>query len=47
MISLKLNRLNGMQKFKLVWLGQFISLMGTAMTKFALLIWAYQQTGRL
>lgn len=35
----------GMKTFLIIWFGQFISLMGTAMTRFALLIWAYQQTG--
>ncbi|MBZ0291341.1 MAG: MFS transporter [Anaerolineae bacterium] len=38
-------RLSGMQVFSLLWAGQFVSLIGTAMTRFALLIWAYQQTG--
>lgn len=38
--------INGMQKFKLIWLGQFVSIMGTSMTKFALMIWAYQQVGK-
>lgn len=31
--------------FFLIWLGQTVSLLGTSMTRFALLIWAYQQTG--
>ncbi|MFN8375866.1 MAG: MFS transporter [Anaerolineae bacterium] len=35
----------GMRTFKIVWVGQFASLMGTSMTRFALLIWAYQQSG--
>ncbi|MBC7810208.1 MAG: MFS transporter, partial [Burkholderiales bacterium] len=34
-----------MQTFSLIWFGQLVSLLGTAMTRFALLIWAYQQTG--
>lgn len=38
-------KLSGMQIFKLIWFGQFISIMGTAMTRFALIIWAYEQTG--
>lgn len=38
--------INGMQKFKIIWLGQFVSIMGTSMTKFALMIWAYQQVGK-
>lgn len=36
---------NGMRAFTIIWSGQFVSLLGTAMTRFALLIWAYQQTG--
>jgi MFS family permease len=35
-----------MRAFVLVWIGQFISLMGTAMTQFGLTIWAYQLTGQ-
>ncbi|VAW42767.1 Uncharacterized MFS-type transporter [hydrothermal vent metagenome] len=31
--------------FLTVWVGQFVSRIGTAMTRFALLIWAYQLTG--
>ncbi len=46
MKNFKANSLDSMNNFKLVWSGQFISLMGTAMTKFALLIWAYQQTSK-
>lgn len=34
-----------MKTFITIWLGQFISRIGTAMTRFALLIWAYEQTG--
>lgn len=34
-----------MRTFTLIWFGQFVSLLGTGMTRFALLIWAYQQTG--
>ncbi|MCA9971486.1 MAG: MFS transporter [Anaerolineales bacterium] len=30
--------------FAIVWFGQLVSLAGTAMTRFALLIWTYQQT---
>jgi len=40
----KLSRLNGMQTFTVVWFGQLISMLGTAMTRFALLIWAFEQT---
>lgn len=35
---------NGMRIFVIIWLGQLVSLVGTAMTRFALLIWTYQQT---
>lgn len=38
-------RLTGMRAFTLVWLGQLLSLFGTAMTGFALTIWAWQITG--
>lgn len=34
-----------MKTFLTIWLGQFISRIGTAMTRFALLIWVYEQTG--
>lgn len=37
--------LTGMQVFTLVWFGQFISIMGTSMTRFALMIWAYERVG--
>ena len=33
-----------MKIFIMIWFGQFVSRVGTAMTRFALLIWAYQQT---
>jgi MFS family permease len=35
----------GVRTFLVIWLGQFVSRVGTAMTRFALLIWAYEQTG--
>ncbi|MBE0697038.1 MAG: MFS transporter, partial [Anaerolineaceae bacterium] len=35
----------GLRTFLWVWLGSFVSFFGTAMTRFALMIWAYQQTG--
>jgi MFS transporter, DHA3 family, macrolide efflux protein len=41
----RIQTLRGMQTFTLIWFGQLVSLLGTAMTRFALLIWAYQQTG--
>jgi MFS transporter, DHA3 family, macrolide efflux protein len=34
-----------MKTFLIIWFGQLISRVGTAMTRFALLIWAYEQTG--
>jgi MFS family permease len=34
-----------MRKFIIVWLGQLLSLMGSAMTRFVLAIWLWQQTG--
>ena len=37
--------MKGMQTFTIIWFGQLVSLLGTAMTRFALLIWAYKQTG--
>lgn len=35
-----------MRAFTIVWFGQFVSLLGTGMTRFALTIWAYQETGQ-
>ena len=35
-----------LKTFTTIWFGQLVSLVGTAMTRFALLIWAYQQTGQ-
>lgn len=34
-----------MKTFLIIWFGQLISRIGTSMTRFALLIWAYKQTG--
>lgn len=42
----KIKGLTGMQKFTFIWSGQFLSLMGSSMTRFAFLIWAYEQTGK-
>lgn len=36
----------GMQKYTVIWFGQMLSMFGTATTRFALLVWAYQQTGQ-
>ena len=38
-------RLTGMRAFTIVCVGQLFSLLGTAMTQFALTIWAYEITG--
>lgn len=35
----------GMFGFSVVWVGQFVSMIGTGMTRFALTIWAWQVTG--
>lgn len=37
--------LSGMRGFTFVWLGQFVSLLGTGMTAFTMTIWAWQTTG--
>lgn len=34
-----------MKTFLIIWFGQFVSQIGTALTRFALLVWLYQQTG--
>jgi DHA3 family macrolide efflux protein-like MFS transporter len=39
-------RPTGMAAFTIVWLGQIVSLLGTAMSNFALTLWAYEVTGR-
>ena len=38
-------RLTGMTGFTIIWIGQMFSLLGTAMTQFAITIWAWQITG--
>lgn len=40
-------RFSGMRGFVLVCIGQFFSMLGTAMTVFALSIWAWEQTGQV
>ena len=35
-----------MRAFLLIWAGQFISFIGTGMTRFATTVWAYEQTGQ-
>lgn len=39
------SRLTGMPAFTIIWVGQFMSLIGTALFSFAIGIWLYQQTG--
>lgn len=38
------NQPTGMRAFTVVWVGQLVSLFGTAMSQFALTVWAYQIT---
>ncbi len=45
MLNLKWQRPSGFRAFLLVWSGQVLSMTGSAMTAFALGIWAYQKTG--
>ena len=45
MLNLRWRRPNGFRAFLLVWSGQVLSMIGSAMTAFALGIWAYQKTG--
>jgi DHA3 family macrolide efflux protein-like MFS transporter len=40
------NRPAGMRAFTVVWIGQVVSLLGTAMSTFALTLWAYEITGK-
>jgi MFS family permease len=42
----KRERLSGMSGFTIVWVGQVISFLGTGMTQFALMIWAWEITGQ-
>lgn len=35
----------GFKTYLLMWFGQLVSVMGTQMTRFAVITWAYQQTG--
>ena len=41
----KLEILKDLRTFLIVWFGQFVSLIGSAMTRFALIIWIFTQTG--
>src|SRR5512135_855053 len=37
---------HGMRTYHIVLVGRFISLLGSSMSRFALMIWAYQQTNQ-
>jgi MFS family permease len=39
-------QMSGMRGFTIAWIGQVISLLGTAMSNFALTLWAYEITGK-
>jgi MFS family permease len=45
MVGIPSRRPQGMAAFTIVWFGQVVSLVGTAMTGFALTLWAYRTTG--
>jgi len=38
-------KISGFRGFLVVWLGQFVSIFGSALTRFALTIWIYRETG--
>ena len=40
-------RPSGMRAFFVMWIGQFVSLLGSAMTSFAIPIWVFGQTERV
>ncbi|MCE5193787.1 MAG: MFS transporter [Candidatus Cryosericum sp.] len=44
-VAIPSRRPQGMTAFTIVWFGQVVSLVGTAMTSFALTLWAYRTTG--
>jgi DHA3 family macrolide efflux protein-like MFS transporter len=39
-------RPTGMMTFTVIWIGQIVSLLGTAMSQFGLTLWAYEITGK-
>jgi MFS transporter, DHA3 family, macrolide efflux protein len=41
-----MKRSAGMQAFVVIWSGQVISLLGSAMTWFAFTLWVWQKTGQ-
>jgi len=34
------------RNFRILWVGQAVSLLGTGMTRFAVMVWAYERTGK-
>jgi DHA3 family macrolide efflux protein-like MFS transporter len=44
-LPVKGRTLSGMRGFTVFWAGQFVSILGTSMTNFALTIWAWERTG--
>lgn len=44
-MSSKFDIFQDLRTFLVVWLGQFVSLIGSAMTRFALIIWIFLETG--
>ncbi len=42
----ELRKPSGLAGFTVIWFGQFMSLLGSGMTGFAITIWAYELTGR-
>jgi MFS transporter, DHA3 family, macrolide efflux protein len=42
---MKLRHLSGINAFRILWAGQSLSLLGSGMTRFAVMIWAYQVQG--
>ena len=36
-----------MRTFRIVWIGQLLSLFGSGLTTFALVVWVFQQTGSM
>lgn len=41
----KLSKFSGLQSFLILWSSQAVSTLGSAMTAFALIIWAYKEQG--
>jgi len=43
---MRTSHVTGMRRFTVVWVGQVVSLLGTAISNFALTLWAYEVTGK-